>query len=759
MGAPVKQGKSSKPRKPRKPCGSAPNALPQVVDDHGLNPEQLAAAQAPINRPCLVLAGAGTGKTKTLVARYLFLLAQKVPAQRIMTVAFNKTAADELAQRLQQASGRKPSWNGTFHGLGFRLLNELRDLFDLPDKIKVLSDSDITGLLRQISFDLSIRSDIADLTTLRTAISSWKNRECTPADVAADLAATERRLLARGPLRDDDPAAFALRANQMIHAVYETYETRKAEARKIDFGDMLLLPTVAMREDPGLRVRMAQRFDQILVDEYQDINTCQYAFIQHLASAGAQLYVCGDDAQAIYGWRDAKVEHILNFKSQYPDATLVSLTRNYRCPPEVLDVANVIAGNLRQRVANAHLQATKEPGGKPQCGRFATARAEIAEVTRRIAAHGEDGGAWRDIAVLARVNRTLRAVEDRLVYLGIPYVVRGGSFWDRAEVKDVLAYLEAALDPAADDAFRRIANAPARNLGRTAMKKLEAKARAQGRPLQSLALIDALPKPGAQGFEHLLTHLAAARKAMQHGSPPSAALTNLLEAVKYHRHLKGDPETVKERTENVIEVCEAVDEYDSPAQLLLHARACVGKQSQSPDAVVLSTVHRAKGLEWPWVFLVACQQGQMPHGLAQSMREREEERRLAYVAVTRARTKLWISWAQIDRMGRPQDPSEYLFEVESLLDHSDSFATPIDHLFADTPGTSGETYGRAKPASSAPPWSRVLEVKPDASLAEIEAAYRALVKRHHPDLGGSHAKMTELNIAIAQARAFNTQGS
>jgi DNA helicase-2/ATP-dependent DNA helicase PcrA len=530
---------------------------------------------------------------------------------------------------------------------------------------------------------------------------------------------------------------------------YRLYEEEKRAAKRIDFADMLLMPVVSMRESAAVRRRLSAGISHILVDEYQDVNDCQYEFLHLLASGGAKLFCVGDDFQAIYGWRQARVAHIINFCEDHPDATRVTLVKNYRCTPEILAPANRIAAGLSEKLEDKDLEAVRDPGQSPVIGEFASTAGESAGIAAKIAALHDGATPWSDIAVLARTNKALRGVEDELMRRAVPYVVAGGSFWERAEVMDMLAYLEAILDPAADEAFLRIVNVPSRQIGQTSITKLRQAASRLGVSAQSPSARAALGTRTQMLVEQVTAALAGWRLALSEGAPVSSVLAEVLRETGYARHWDKEPETKIERIENVRELIASADGFGSPAELLAHAARCrrqAGKKVK--DAVTLSTIHRAKGLEWHTVFLCACNDGAMPHGLAATPDELDEERRLCYVAFTRAARRLYVSFCCFTR--GPAEPSPYLDEVADLCEVREGFDAPA----RAHDGTRRGARDRRADARPRPDWAETLDIDPDAGLEDIKRAYRALAKRAHPDTGGSHEAMRDLNVAYELAVSY-----
>ncbi len=712
-------------RTKQEPRPTAPALVPES-DDY--NEEQLQAVHACQSKSCLVVSGAGTGKTKTIVGRYAHLIRSGVRPENIVTVAFNREAADEIASRIQTATGVLPVLNGTFHALGRRLLSRMLDHFGWRSLPAVIDDGSEPRILRDIISSLSL-SRLADPETALNAIHAWQNAAVTPEQAAERLQGRRRK---RGAAED------TLDVERALSKIYAAYDKHKRKTKVIDFGDMLLLPVRALRENEQLRISFAARITHVLVDEFQDINDVQYEFIHLLASEGARLFCVGDDTQAIYGWREARVEHLLNFMRDHPDALRVDLITNYRSTPEIIALANAVASGIGRRLEDRNLVSARSSGETPIAASFASRNDEASAIASKIQALIKAGNPASSLAVIARINRSLRVIEERLSKARIPYSVRGGSFWDRPEIVDLLGYLEAVADPASQDALRRIANAPMRFIGRKHLGELFDIAAGLKTHPQDLSILPQLKGPSGGRLRSLIKNIDRWRQDIAKGLPVATVLSSIVTETEYIRHWRKDPETIIERMENVIELIDACRGFATIPEILAHIRETRANARPETDrnAVVLSTIHRSKGLEWGCVFLMACENATMPHAKATSTAEFDEERRLFYVAVTRASDTLYISFAD-----QPSGASPYFAEVSEFLDFRRGFGKR-----------------RRKPekvrSRTRPQWATVLGISPDATLEEIKKAFNAKVFEVHPDTGGSTEAFVPLHTAFLAARAW-----
>ena len=613
-----------------------------------LNPAQQAAVRHP-NGPLLVLAGAGSGKTRVLTARIAYLIQERgVAPQRIFAVTFTNKAAGEMRSRVAALLGADPKglWIGTFHSLSARLLRREAALLGFGPNFTIYDQDDSESFIKRLLEQRGLSPKANPPRAIHAVISSAKNRMLLPEELGAQAESPLERVAAE---------------------IYATLGPALRQANAMDFDDLLLHPLTLFREHPERLAYWQQRFEHVLVDEFQDTNAAQYRLVKLLAAQHTNLCVVGDDDQAIYGWRGADVRHMLSFQQDFPGATLIKLEQNYRSTQVILDAANgVIAENTR-RLGKTLFTAT--PGGEPVTLLAAADERDeaewlAAELVRRSA---EADVPYEGMAILYRTNAQSRPLEEAFRFRGIPYRLVGAvSFYERREVKDVLAYLRLIANPADDEAFVRIVNVPRRGIGDASLSQLLRTATQWGRPLLETARAAeriADLRPNVREAFQALARLIDELRARVADADPATALEQVIAAVGYGPYLADEGPEGIERLENVQELIAgaaawaetAVDEGDeggatSSIERYLTQAALVTSADQGtgdPTGVTLMTVHMAKGLEWPVVTLAGLEDGLFP--LARAAAEPgglEEERRLCYVGLTRAREKLYLSWAR-----------------------------------------------------------------------------------------------------------------
>ena len=613
-----------------------------------LNPQQAAAVRHP-GGPLLVLAGAGSGKTRVLTARIAYLIQEQgVAPQRIFAVTFTNKAAGEMRSRVATLLGADPKglWIGTFHSLSARLLRREAAALGFGPNFTIYDQDDSESFIKRLLEQRGLSPKANPPRAIHAVISSAKNHLLLPEELGAQ---------AESPLE------------RAAADIYATLGPALRQANAMDFDDLLLHPLTLFREHPERLAYWQQRFEHVLVDEFQDTNAAQYRLVKLLAAQHTNLCVVGDDDQAIYGWRGADVRHMLSFQQDFPGATLIKLEQNYRSTQVILDAANgVIAENTR-RLGKTLFTAT--PGGEPVTLLVAADERDeaewlAAELVRRSA---EADVPYEGMAILYRTNAQSRPLEEAFRFRGIPYRLVGAvSFYERREVKDVLAYLRLIANPADDEAFVRIVNVPRRGIGDASLSQLLRTATQWGRPLLETARAAeriADLRPNVREAFQALARLIDELRARVADADPATALEQVIAAVGYGPYLADEGPEGIERLENVQELIAgaaawaetAVDEGDeggatSSIERYLTQAALVTSADQGtgdPTGVTLMTVHMAKGLEWPVVTLAGLEDGLFP--LARAAAEPgglEEERRLCYVGLTRAREKLYLSWAR-----------------------------------------------------------------------------------------------------------------
>jgi DNA helicase-2/ATP-dependent DNA helicase PcrA len=639
----------------------------------GLNPAQLDAV-ATLRGPVLVLAGAGTGKTRVITVRIAELIRTGVPADRILAVTFTNKAAGEMQDRvaalLGRRRGRAKPFISTFHSLCLDILRAEITPLGYPAEFTIFDRADQESAARAALRDVHVGDAKMKPRDLLAKISRWKTAGRRAAAVAADLK--------KHP--GDEIEHLAASA-------YRRYEAALRAAGALDFDDLLLCTEELFRRFPEVLRRQQARWDFVMVDEYQDTNAGQYRIVSALARPHRNLFVVGDDDQAIYGFRGADVRNILGFDRDFPEAVVIRLEENYRCTPGILALANrLIARNAGRR--EKVLRPSKADGAKPrlvdQPDEIAEAQWVVREIQSRLAA----GRSPDEIAVLLRTNEQTRLFEAELRAREIPYVVVGGtSFYDRKEVRDVLAYLRTIAQPTDETALRRIINVPARGLGPGAVEKLVARAVRLGKPLWeaiSGAAADGDVSAKVGGKLDEFRGLLLEWKSRLERPPLADAVRGLLEAVGYRAEVEriySDEQEQLSRWNNVEEMVESIAQYegrtDRPGLTdFLRRTALWGREDDSDKqeklgrkSVVLMTLHSAKGLEFPEVYLVGLEEGILPHERSLAAADEAsitEERRLCYVGITRARERLTVTRARgRTKWGKPREtiPSRFLFEM------------------------------------------------------------------------------------------------
>jgi DNA helicase-2/ATP-dependent DNA helicase PcrA len=636
--------------------------------DH-LNPPQLDAVRT-LRGPLLVLAGAGTGKTRVVTHRIAELIRHGTPAERILAVTFTNKAASEMQQRMASLLGKRLKQRpeiSTFHSLCVRVLRRQIHVLGYPKAFAIYDRSDQESIARAALREIKVAAESLRPSELLYFISRWKSSSVRPTQ-AAEVAVTDKEHLAA--------------------AGYRRYQKALRAAGAVDFDDLLILTEELFERFPDVRKVEAARFNHVLIDEYQDTNGSQYRIVKGLVAGHRNLCVVGDDDQSIYGWRGAEVAHILRFKRDWPDAKVVRLEDNYRSTAEILELANRLIAHNRQRHEKVLRPARR--GGQPprilQCeDEEAEAKQVVADIKGRLQQQGIQP---RDFAILTRTNEQCRAFEMELRRAGVPYIVLGGmSFYDRKEVRDILSYLKLLVSPADEVALLRIINRPARGIGQATVTALVEQAVKVGKPVWELfkpeqrpaeVRVNAATNEAIRKFQSLVERYTqrAARE------PLVDVVRDLIRDIGYRDEIDRAYENPAERLSRwsaVEEVVNSLGRYqqraDQPTlrefldEALLDDRDDDDKETQlARNAVALMTLHSAKGLEFPEVYLVGMEEGLLPHHRADSdgLAAVEEERRLCYVGVTRAQERLTMS-LPLSRMkwgkSRETEPSRFLYEL------------------------------------------------------------------------------------------------
>ena len=623
----------------------------------GLNEQQRAAVEA-VDGPVLVLAGAGTGKTRVLTTRLAHILATRRawPGQ-ILAVTFTNKAAREMKERIGALIGgvvEGMQWLGTFHSIGAKMLRRHAELAGLKSNFTILDIDDQLRLMKQLIEAENIDEKRWPARTLAAMIDGWKNRGLRPDEVS-----------------DGEAQGYAFGKGKSL---YRQYQERLKALNAADFGDLLLETLHILRTHPDILADYRDRFRYMLVDEYQDTNVVQYLWLKLLASSSGNVCVVGDDDQSIYGWRGAEVENILRFERDFPGAKVVRLERNYRSTPVILGAASGLIAANKGRLGKT-LWTEGDEGEKIRVAGVWDAEEEA----RNVAADAEDlhrqGHAYHQMAILVRASFQMREFEDRFISLGLPYRVIGGPrFYERAEVRDAMAYLRLIAQGDDDLAFERIVNKPKRGIGDASVATLHAFARARHLPLlaaaREVAETDELPPKARKALAELAGNFARWSETAR-VLPHTELAEMVLEESGYTDMLKADKSAeAPGRLDNLKEFVRSMEGFESLAGFLEHVSLVMEiAQDESGDRINLMTLHAAKGLEFDTVFLPGWEEGLFPsqrtmdeNGLAGL----EEERRLAYVGLTRARKRIRASFAANRRVhGSWQSalPSRFLKEI------------------------------------------------------------------------------------------------
>ncbi|WP_353265073.1 UvrD-helicase domain-containing protein [Gemmatimonas sp.] len=610
----------------------------------GLNPGQREAVFHD-DGAALVLAGAGSGKTRVLTTRIARLIGtQNVAPHEILAVTFTNKAAGEMRERIAKLLGHEPKgmWCGTFHSLGARMLRGVAPLVGREQNFTIYDEDDTLGAIKRVMEKRKLSPTQFAPKAIISAISSAKNALVSPNEYARVA-------------RDTFTSAVA--------GVYSDLEVALQQTNAVTFDDLLVLPVRALETDQGLREHYQRRFRYVLVDEYQDTNAAQYRFVQLIGGGYGNVMVVGDDDQSIYGWRGADIRNILDFERDFPGARVVRLEENYRSTPNVLALANAVIEENTERRGKT-LRATRPAGEPVTLIETLDERDEADFIAETIVTRlASSDLARRDCAVLYRTNAQSRAIEDAFRRRSIPYRLVGAvRFYDRREIRDLMAYLKLVANPADDEAFRRAVNVPKRGLGDATIALLVEKATQEGKPLLEVASrldVIASLRPAARGAIDEFVTLVHRLRAAAVDAAVDELLRDLVQAIRYADHLRAEGPEGQERIENVREMIAGAAEVVAdeggevgltPLDHFLQSSTLVAgidKLDPNADAVVCMTMHNAKGLEFPLVFVCGLEDGLFPLARAsEDPSQLEEERRLFYVGITRAEEKLYLTCAE-----------------------------------------------------------------------------------------------------------------
>ena len=648
---------------------------------HGLNPVQREAV-VNFDGPSLIIAGAGSGKTRVLTTRIAYMLANGVKPSSILALTFTNKAAREMRERIEKMVGNEARFirMGTFHSVFSRILRENAERLKFPTSYTIYEPNDVKNLIKSIIKDKNLSEERYKPQAVAARISMAKNSLITPGAYIANatLGAEDREM-----------------KMPEIGDIYNEYCIRCHRNGAMDFDDLLLQTNILLRDAPDVLEQYQEQFKYILVDEYQDTNMAQYIIVRRLALKHSNVCVVGDDAQSIYAFRGAKIENILSFQRDYPTTKVYKLEQNYRSTQTIVDAANSLIAHNSRRLDKRCFSAA-DMGEKIRVVRVLEDSYEPVEVAMDIKDRARDGAEWRDFAILYRTNKQHGLFEAALTRRGIPYrVYKGMSLLEHKDVRNMLAYLSLIINPNDDEAFKRIVNYPARGIGDTTVARIEEIARAKGLSMWHAVseLVAATTHDSVErvvvrkvaDFVRLISELSAIRMQMSvcdFGKEVMArtGILHMLEADK-----KPENETSKDYLDQLLsmmssyeeECAKDVDEglrdaeFEPTVDEWMQNIMLQTDQDQNDDGnrVTLMTVHSAKGLEYDYVYIVGMEEGLFPSSRSvESLSDLEEERRLMYVAITRAKRAVMLSYAEMRRVwGKTENasPSRFLKEIDS----------------------------------------------------------------------------------------------
>jgi DNA helicase II / ATP-dependent DNA helicase PcrA len=716
----------------------------------GLNAEQLAAVEA-ADGPVLVLAGAGTGKTRVLTTKIAHLLALgRARAQEILAVTFTNKAAREMQARLFGLAGpiaETMPWLGTFHALSTKILRRHAELVGLKPSFTILDADDQIRLLKQVLLSENVDEKRWPARALAGLIDTWKNRGLDPAHV---------------PLSEAAPFA-----NGKGAALYALYQERLKTLNAADFGDLLLQSLRLLRENSDVLMRFHDRFRYILVDEYQDTNTAQYLWLRLLAQGRQNICCVGDDDQSIYGWRGAEVDNILRFERDFPGAAIIRLERNYRSTGHILAAASGLIGHNEGRLGKT-LFTDGALGLKPVVTGLWDSEEEARAIGEEIEELQRKGHALDEIAILVRASFQMREFEERFIAIGLPYRVIGGPrFYERAEIRDALGYLRLAAQPSDDLAFERIFNLPKRGLGESTLQLLHDHARRARVPLtQAAAAIvetEELKPKQRQALRSLLSDLSRWSNLILSKPQGEVAEIILEESGYIDMWRKERSADATGRLENLKELVRSMDEFPDLGAFLEHVSLVMdAATAQSSARVSIMTLHAAKGLEFETVFLPGWEEGLFPHqrSLDDSGRAGlEEERRLAYVGLTRAKRRAKISFAtsrRIHGLWQTTIPSRFLDELPA--DHVEVVEAATGGAYGSYAQSRFANMGSFASSYATPGWQRAKQRTEEAGPAGPGRDQESFARRTPPNIEGElFARSIARSTFAKGARVFHTK--
>ena len=661
-----------------------------------LNEEQLAAVKC-THGPMLIVAGAGSGKTRVLTSRIAYLIEQGVPPERILALTFTKKAAGEMKDRIGLMVGERKArriWMGTFHSVFIRFLRDYAGVIGFPTTFTIYDTTDSASAVKACIRQLNLDEKLYKPREVLSRISKAKNDLVTPTPYMNGM----------GGYREADN----MHKKPEIYRIYALYCQNCKQSGVMDFDDILLYMNLLLKQSPEALQDIAGRFDHILVDEYQDTNMAQYLILRKLAAGHGNLCVVGDDSQSIYGFRGAQIQNILNFQKDFPSARLFRLERNYRSTSNIVNAANALIAHNEGRIPK-NCVSMGEEGEKIRLVRSFTEQEEAMQIASAILTRmRQEQCGYEDFAILYRTNAQSRALEEQLRRRNIPYMIySGNSFFERAEVKDMMAYFKLAVNLNDDESFKRVVNKPARGIGDTSVNALIAAAQDNHLSLFKAVYLPTLENYGLKGaaiakIRNFCTFMEKAAEEAVHGDAYDVAVSLAHESGLYLFYKADDSVEGQSRFANVEELLNSVKVYteeedissvaeekaDASEEMSSSSVKTLGDflenvsllsnvdvaEDETNNKVALMTVHTAKGLEFPYVFVAGMEENLFPSGgWMLTPQDLEEERRLFYVAITRAKKAVSLSFADTRmRNGKHESnsPSRFLRELApQYLDH------------------------------------------------------------------------------------------
>lgn len=613
-----------------------------------LNKEQIEAVKT-IDGPVLVMAGAGSGKTKVLTTRIAYLIEEGIPSYNILAITFTNKAAAEMRDRVSNLIGDVSSFIGTFHSLGVRIIRENHDILGLPNNFTIIDSDDTNTIIKKLLKEMNLDSKQYSPSYVRNRISFIKNQMLTDGEL---------------------DRLFNTPMDKVVVEVYHRYNNKLKTSASVDFDDLLLLPVNLFKERKDILEYYQDKYRYILIDEYQDTNPVQYKLSVMLSNKYKNIFVVGDMNQSIYAFRQADFRNISNFEKDFKGAKVIKLEHNYRSTNNILSAANEVIKHNTER-KDLKLFSDNGDGVKIKYMRAYDEKHEIALVIDEIKHLLSEGYKNEDIAILYRTNAQSRAIEDVFLAKGIPYKVFGSYyFYNRKEIKDLISYLRLIYNPHDEISLRRVINTPKRGIGESAIAAIEERAKQQ-----NISMFDALETRKELEFKEIIEDLIKRSESL--------SLTELIDEVLERSGMKKELESSKAledeiRLENLMEVksiTASFEERTGSANLgdfleEVSLIADISNHTEDGDVVTLMTLHSAKGLEFPVVFLVGMEEGLFPHNMSLMENNLEEERRLCYIGITRAKERLYLTNAKRRMLYGKKNmniPSRFISEIDEKL--------------------------------------------------------------------------------------------